>query len=178
MLDLLFNLTDWLRTTGLLDFSFWLTDTPLSLFMVENFWNVPLAQVIHLAAIGLAFSSLLMLTLRVYEKAGTTISVHANAARYLPWMWWSLLGILISGLLMITAEPIRNMINAVFWIKMITLVVVIALTLAFQKSVRAKALAGGEAFVASSGTRTTGLLLVFLWCFIMFCGRWIAYVPV
>jgi hypothetical protein len=93
-------------------------------------------------------------------------------------MWWSLLGILISGLLMITAEPIRNMVNAVFWIKMITLVVVMALTLVFQKSVRTKALAGGEAFVASSGTRTTGLLLVILWCFIMFCGRWIAYVPV
>lgn len=178
MLDLLFSLTDWLRTTALLDFSFWLTETSLSLFMVENFWNVPIAQVIHIAAIGLAFSSLLMMTLRVYEKAGTTISVSANAQRYLPWMWWSLLGILLSGLLMITAEPIRNMVNAVFWIKMITLVGTIAITLRFQKSVRTKALAGGDSFVASSGTRTTGLLLVILWCFIMFCGRWIAYVPV
>ena len=178
MFDLLFNLTDWLRTTVLLDFAFWLTETRLSLFMVENFWNVPIAQVIHIASIGLAFSSLLMLTLRVNEKAGTAISVAANASRYLPWMWWSLLGILVSGLVMITAEPIRNMVNAVFWIKMVTLVVVIAITLVFQKSVRAKALAGGENFVAGSGIRTTGLLLVILWCFIMLCGRWIAYVPV
>ena len=178
MLDLLFSITDWLRTTALLDFAFWLGDTSLSLFMVENFWNVPIAQVIHIAAIGLGFASLLMLTLRTYEKAGTTLSVAANAARYLPWMWWSLLTILLSGLLMITAEPIRNMVNAVFWIKMIALVVTMLITLRFHSSVKAKALAAGDAYVASSGTRTTGLLLLILWCFIMFCGRWIAYVPV
>ena len=45
MFDLLFMMTDWLRNTFLLDFSFWITETPLSLFMVENFWNVPLGKV-------------------------------------------------------------------------------------------------------------------------------------
>lgn len=178
MLDLLFSITDWLRTTVLLDFAFWITETPLSLFMVENFWNVPLAQVIHIAGIGLAFGSLLMLTLRVYGKAGMSLSVAGNATRYLPWMWWSLLVIVLSGLLMITAEPIRNMVNAVFWIKMVVLLLAVALSLGFQTSVKTKALAAGDAYVASSGTRTTGLLLVVLWCFIMLCGRWIAYVPV
>lgn len=178
MLDLLFNMTDWLRTTFLLDFSFWLTETSLSLFMVENFWNVPIAQVIHIVSIALAFASLLMLTLRVNEKAGTTLSVSANAARYLPWMWWGLVGIVVSGLLMITAEPIRNMVNAVFWIKMALLAVAMVLSISFQKAVKAKALAAGDAYVASSGTRTTGIALVVLWCFIMLCGRWIAYVPV
>lgn len=178
MLDLLFNITDWLRTTFLLEFAFWLTETPLSLFMVENFWNVPVAQVIHIAAIGLGFSSVLMLTLRVFGKAGTTLPVSANAARYLPWMWWSLLGIVLSGLLMITAEPIRNMVNAVFWIKMLALLVTMLITLRFQSSVKTKALAAGDGYVASSGTRTAGVSLVILWCFIMLCGRWIAYVPV
>ncbi len=178
MLEYLFQITDWLRTTVLLDFAFWISETSLSLFMVENFWNVPLAQVIHIAGIGIAFASLLMVALRVNEKAGMAQSVAANAARYLPWMWWSLLAIVCSGVLMITAEPIRNMVNAVFWIKMLVLIVAVVLSLGFQKSVRTKALAAGEAFVASSGTKTTGTLLVVLWCFIMLCGRWIAYVPV
>jgi hypothetical protein len=178
MLELLFEITDWLRTTVLLDFAFWLSETPVSLFMVENFWNVPIAQVIHIAGIGAAFASLLMLTLRVNEKAGMTLSVGANATRYLPWVWWSLLAILLSGLLMITAEPIRNMVNAVFWIKMASLLVAIAITLGFQKSVKTKALAAGDGYVASPRVRTTGILLVVLWCFIMLCGRWIAYVPV
>jgi hypothetical protein len=178
MLELLFEITDWLRTTVLLDFAFWLSETPVSLFMVENFWNVPIAQVIHIAGIGAAFASLLMLTLRVNEKAGMGLSVAATSARYLPWVWWSLLAILLSGLLMITAEPIRNMVNAVYWIKMIALLIAVALTLGFQKSVKTKAMAVGDGFVASSGTRTTGVVLIVLWCFIMLCGRWIAYVPV
>ena len=178
MLEYLFQITDWLRTTVLLDFAFWISETSLSLFMVENFWNVPLAQVIHIAGIGIAFASLLMVALRVNEKAGMAQSVSANAARYLPWMWWSLLAIVCSGVLMIPAEPIRNLVNAVVWIKMLVLIVAVVLSLGFQKSVRTKALAAGETFVASSGTKTTGTLLVVLWCFIMLCGRWIAYVPV
>jgi hypothetical protein len=178
MLELLFQLTDWLRNTVLLDFAFWISETSLSLFMVENFWNVPIAQVIHIAGIGAAFASLLMLTLRVNGKAGMSLSVAANATRYLPWVWWSLLAIVCSGVLMITAEPIRNMVNAVYWIKMVALLVAVAITLGFQKSVKTKALAAGDGYVASSRVRATGVLLVVLWCFIMLCGRWIAYVPV
>ncbi|TIX51560.1 DUF6644 family protein [Alteraurantiacibacter aquimixticola] len=178
MLDLLFNITDWLRTTFLLDFAFWITETPLSLFMVENFWNVPLAQVVHIVSIAAAFASLLMLTLRVHGKAGMSLPVSDVASRYMPWIWWGLLGIVISGLLMITAEPIRNMVNSVFWIKMGILVVTVLITLGFQRSVRGKALAGGAAYVPSGSTKATGLLLVVLWLLIMLAGRWIAYVPV
>lgn len=176
--DILFYITDWLRTTFLLDFAFWITETSLSLFMVENFWNVPLAQVVHITAIAAAFGSLLMLVLRVNEKAGTSVTVSDAVARYLPWVWYGLLGIVLSGLLMITAEPIRNMVNSVFWIKMALLLVTVAVTIGYQKSVAAKALAGGASYQASGGTRKTGVLIIVLWLFIMLAGRWIAYVPV
>lgn len=178
MFDLLFSITDWLRTTFLLDFAFWITETSLSLFMVENFWILPITQVLHILSIAAAFGALLMLTLRVHEKAGTSLPVSDIAARYLPWIWWGLAGILVSGLLMLTAEPIRNMVNAVFWIKMAVLVVTLLITLRYQKSVGAKALAAGASYQASSGTRSTGILLLVLWCIIMTAGRWIAYVPV
>jgi len=178
MFDLLFNLTDWLRSTFLLDFSFWITETPLSLFMVENFWNVPLAQVFHILAISAAFGATLMLSLRVLGKAGTHQTLVASADRYIRWTWWGLLVIVLSGVLMITAEPIRNMVNAVFWIKMILLLVVVALSLGFQKKVRAAGLVGGIEARASGGLKTSALLIVVLWALIMLCGRWIAYVPV
>ena len=70
MFDLLFAITDWLRTTALLDLSFWITETSISLWMVENFWNVPLAQVLHILSIAAAFGATLMLSLRVLGKAG------------------------------------------------------------------------------------------------------------
>lgn len=178
MLDLLFELTDWLRGTFLLDLSFWLTETPVSLVMVENFWLVPIAQVIHILAIAAAFGASLMLSLRILGSAGTTLTVEQVGARYVPWIWWGLLTILVSGLLMITAEPIRNMVNAVFWIKMLLLVATIGLTLVFQRGVRAQALAGGPAWQASGGTRSVAVGILVLWALIMVCGRWIAYVPV
>lgn len=178
MLDLLFDFTEWLRGTFLLELSFWLTETPVSLLMVTNFWMVPIAQVIHILAISAAFGATLMLTLRINNAAGGTQSVGQVSARYVPWIWWGLLVILLSGLLMVTAEPIRNMVNAVFWIKMALLVVTIAITLAFQRGVRAQAAAVGPVWQASAGTRTVSILIVLLWCLIMVCGRWIAYVPV
>jgi len=98
------------------------------------------------------------------------------AARYVPWVWYGLLGIVISGLLMLTAEPLRNMINAVFWIKMILLLIVVAITLGFFKSVKAQG--AGGAVQAASGTRVTSLVIIGLWLLIMLAGRWIAYIPV
>lgn len=176
--DLLFGMTDWLRTTSLLDFAFWLGETSVSLFMVENFWMVPIAQVIHILAIAAGFGATLMLSLRVNGLAGGDRTVGEVSARYVPWIWWSLVVIAISGLLMLTAEPIRNMVNALFWIKMILLVVTVIITLGFQKSVRRKAHAAGPVWRASAGTRTISIAIVVLWGLIMACGRWIAYVPV
>lgn len=178
MLDLLFEFTDWLRGTFLLDLSFWITETPISVVMVENFWFVPLVQVVHILAIAAAFGATLMLSLRVLGSAATTLSMEQVSARYVPWIWWGLLAILLSGLLMITAEPIRNMVNAVFWIKMILLVGAIFITLSFQRGIRAQALAAGPGWQASGGTRSTAILILVLWALVMVCGRWIAYVPV
>jgi hypothetical protein len=178
MFDLLFALTDWLRGTFLLDFAFWITETPLSLFMVENFWNVPLAQVVHILGIGGTFGATLMLSLRVLGKAGTHQTLAAQADRYISWTWWGLLVIVLSGILMITAEPIRNMVNAVFWIKMVTLLVMVALSLGFQKKVRSVALAGGTDAQMTGGMRSNAWIILVLWLVIILCGRWIAYVPV
>lgn len=178
MFDLLFSITEWLRSTLLLDFAFWITETSLSAFMVENFWVLPTVQVVHILGIGMGFASLLMLTVRLRHAGGHELAISDAAARYMKWMWMALLVIVISGILMITAEPIRNMVNAVFWFKMLFLVIAVAITLAFQKAVRTKALAGGPGYVADSASRRTGLILVLVWCLIILCGRWIAYVPV
>jgi len=176
--DLLFEITDWMRGTVLLDWAFWMQETGFSLFMVENFWNVPIAQAIHLLSIGAAFGATLMMVLRVNGKAGAGLTIAQSAARFAPWVRWGLLVIVLSGLAMIMAEPVRNMINAVFWIKMIALIVMVLISLGYIRSVSAQAQAAGSGWVASAGAKSTGVLILLLWCLIMVCGRWIAYVPV
>lgn len=176
--DLLFNITDWMRGTFLLEWAFWMQETAFSLFMVENFWNVPLAQAIHILSIGASFGAVLMLVLRINGSAGQALTLEQVSARFVPWIRWGLLLIVISGMAMIFAEPVRNMINAVFWIKMVLLVALVLISLAYIRSVRAAAVAAGTGWQASGGAKLTGWAIVLIWCLIMVCGRWIAYVPV
>ncbi|GGD47458.1 hypothetical protein GRI62_08690 [Erythrobacter arachoides] len=176
--DFFFEWTEWLRNTFLLDWAFWMQETGISRVMVENFWGVPLAQVMHILSIALGFGATLMLTLRINDLAGGTRTVPQVSARYLPWIWWALVFIAVSGVLMLFAEPVRNMINAIFWFKMISLALLLAVTIIFQRGVRAQAHAGGPQWRANALVRTTSWVVVVLWCLVMVGGRWIAYAPV
>ncbi len=176
--DFFYGLTDWLRGTFLLDAAFWIETTGFNRLLVENFWAVPIAQVLHIIGISAAFAAMLMLTLRLNNLAGGARTVPQVTARFTPWVWWGLLWIAISGLFMLWAEPVRNMVNGVFWVKMALLLSTIIITLIFKKSVASAATAGGMQWNAGGGTKATAWLIVILWCLIMVCGRWIAYAPV
>lgn len=176
--EFFYQLTDWLRTTSLLDAAFWIETTGFNHLLVETFWAVPIAQVLHIIGIGAAFAAMLMMTLRVNNMAGTSLPIPDVAARFVPWIWWGLLWIVVSGILMLWAEPVRNMVNGVFWVKMALLVVMVLVTLVYQKALLSAATAGGPSWNAGSGLRLTGWFIIILWCLIMAHGRWIAYAPV
>lgn len=176
--DFLYNLTDWLRSTFLVDWALWISDTRLSLLMVENFWAIPIVQVIHILAIAAAFGAALMINLRVLGKSGHGMTMAQTSKRYAPWMWWGLVVLLLTGLLMIAGEPIRELINAVFWFKMIFIIVLILWTIAFLKAAVRASQVVGSAWQGEGSMRLGAVLLLVLWCVIMACGRWIAYAPV
>ncbi len=76
---------------------------------------------------------------------------------------------------MITAEPIRELINPIFWIKMVLVVVAILASLWFHRGVMKRLATGGT---ITAGTKGGAVFIFVLWCVIMLCGRWIAYAPV
>ena len=176
--DFLFNFTEWLRSTFLVDFALWISDSSLSLWIVTHFWAIPIFQVIHILSIAAGFGALLMMSLRIFGMAGGGRTIQQTTDRFLPWMWWAMVMLAISGLFMIVGEPIRELINPIFWIKMVLIIVMVAVSIVFMNSVRRKATAHGDAWVASSGTRTGAFALLVLWMLIMAGGRWIAYAPV
>ncbi|MCB2066001.1 MAG: hypothetical protein KDE15_05095 [Erythrobacter sp.] len=176
--DFFFGITEWLRETWLLDAAFWMQETAISKVLVENFWGVPFAQVAHIISIAVAFGATLMLTLRVNGKVATNLTIQQVEARYVRWIWWTLVAIVISGLLMLFAEPVRNMINSIFWAKMLALLAMVIVSLMFQRSVLAQANAAGPGWTASGGTKAISWIVIILWCLTMAGGRWIAYSPV
>jgi len=95
--------------------------------------------------------------------------------RYVRWVWWALLFLLLSGIGMTIAEPVRELVNPVFWIKMPLVVVAVLVSLWFHGRVMRRLARGGT---AGPVIKTAAILIIVLWCVIMLCGRWIAYAPV
>lgn len=178
MNDLLYQFTEWLRSTPLTELALWISETHLTNWLgVTSFGDVTaiaILQCIHILAIAASFASVLMINARVFGIAG-----HATLAetshRYSKVLWWSLVVLVLSGFLMIVAEPIRELINPYFWIKMVLVVLGIVVAVLFSKSLGRQA-AGSDTI--GGGVKTTALFVVILWCMIIWCGRWIAYAPV
>ena len=173
--DLLFEFTEWLRSTQLTEFSLWIGETPLSLWLQTNFWAIPIIQVIHILSIASGFGAVLMVTLRLFELAGTDRTIAETERRYIRWIWFALVFLVLSGLGLIIAEPIRELINPIFWIKVALVIVVITVSLLFHGRVMRRLASGG---VVTGGIRVASVLIIILWFATMMAGRWIAYAPV
>ena len=157
-------------------FSNWLSATPLSMQIQTVSWIIPTVQTIHILAIAIVISSAAMLDLRVLGVLFRGQPLDAVARRFVPWIWWTLLVLLLTGATLIVGEPERSLANPAFILKMSLLAAVLLVTVAFQKG-----FARGDVFWDSTaGRRVAGRLLaglsLVLWIGIVFAGRWIAYI--
>jgi hypothetical protein len=162
----------------LLDLANWMTNWPLRETVDALFWTIPIAQTFHILAIAAAFGSVLMINLRVAGVAGTNRTMDQIAHRYLPWVWWALVTLLASGIVMIIGEPVREILNPCFWIKMVLILVAIAISLWFQSSVRRNAGWWELTPKRQLAIRAGASGVIVLWLAIMAFGRWIAYAPI
>jgi hypothetical protein len=167
-------MTEWLRTTWLSDFALNMSEWPLTQWVVSHFWTIPILQIIHILGIAGSFTAVLMLNLRIFGFAGHA-TMAETARRYSRVLWWALVIVVASGISMLFGDTVRNLLNAIFWIKMVLVVVAILVSIAFANSM-GRQLSTGD--VVGGGSKATAIFLIVLWCAIMLCGRWIAYAPV
>jgi len=175
--DVIFALGQWLRTTPMTELSLWIQTTPLSKLIDRNFWVIPVIQTIHILAIAATFGSVVMVNLRIVQLAGQGRTMTQTVRRFLPWVWGGLLTLLVTGLLMVVGEPVRELTNPVFWIKMILIIVAALVSLWFQGSVQRNAARWELSHDGRAVARTGAAAVIGLWCLIMLAGRWIAYAP-
>jgi hypothetical protein len=147
-------------------FCHWLQDTQLSLLISTHFWIIPALQTVHILAIASVISSVFMIDLRLIGVLRGEQTAEAFASRFLPFVWWPLPILALTGALLISAEPARSLENPSFGIKMALLLAAVAITLLHQKH----------------GTRLArplrlgiGCTSLVVWTGIVLAGRWIAY---
>lgn len=153
----------------LLQFSDWLSSTGFSQAIQTNMWAIPAIQTVHILALSLLFAAALLVALRFAGRGLATEPLHQLVARFGRAIWWMLAVLAATGLLLIIAEPHRTLVNAVFYAKMIMLLVVSLLTLWLA------AVARQQHARVSGLHRAAAALTVLLWMGIMIAGRFIAY---
>jgi hypothetical protein len=155
---------------NLITLSQWLSATPLSQVIQATSWAIPGIQVVHILCLATLFALALNLSLRVAGRGLALESLASLAGRFVPAMWICLVLLLLSGTLLIIAEPDRTITNPAFYIKMILLVVAIALTLWLASVARRQVAKPAALHVVAAG------VCMLVWSAIIVAGRYIAYV--
>jgi hypothetical protein len=158
-----------MRPSYLLTFCSWLEQTPLSQAIQGAGWIVPAVQTVHILAIAAVIASQAAITLRLLGLAGRRVPERRFAARYFPFLMWSLPILLLTGVVMIIAEPVRELANPIFQLKMLLVIAAIALATAAQGRLSAD----GSAILPA---RVLSLTALALWVGTVLAGRWIAYI--
>ena len=149
----------------------WIDTLPLHQTVRDISWIVPSVQTVHILAVSVVVASSLILSLRMLSVTGTDWTPMQWTLRMKGRLWWALVELLLTGLVMILGEPERTLGNLTFQLKMLALIVAIGLSLTLFRRVRA--LAPGEN--AGGVERAIGVALMLVWIFIVLAGRWIAY---
>jgi hypothetical protein len=150
--------------------------TPLSQLLQNVRWIIPLIQSTHIMALSLVFISAAVVDLRILGVAGRGQSLPSLSHRFLPWVGWGVLVLLVTGLLLMVAEPRRALLNPFFQLKMAALVVVGWMT--WMIASRASNVGGRWIAIEQRGlAKPIAIGSLVLWLVIIALGRWIAYGP-
>src|ERR1700686_470943 len=153
----------------------WIDQTALSQAIQVTKWAVPAVQTIHILAIAVVASSALMIDLRLIGVFWANRPMKQVTSRFLPLVWWPLLILLATGILMIIAEPARSLKNPAFQLKMSVLLAALVVTGLFQYLQRRNAAFGDLRSGSRAAAAAVAIVSILLWSAIVFAGRWIAY---
>jgi hypothetical protein len=157
-------------------FALWLASTPPSVFIQEhNAWAIPAIQSVHIVGIGLVMGSVLMIDLRILGLAWTDQTVRQTTSRFGPWLTGSLWLLLVTGLLMVVGEPVRELVTFSFWLKMALVAVGTVVAVAFQRALRREERRFEDAASHGGSIRTLAVVTFLVWIGVIFLGRLIAY---
>lgn len=157
-------------------FGEWLAGTDLSNTIQNVSWIIPTVQTVHIVCVAIVISAVFLVDMRILGIFAPTQTLAALSDRFLTWIWWAILVLLITGTLLIIGEPTRSLLNPAFGLKMLMLLIVASLTRVIQRPLARDAGywdASGSRRAAVKGIAVASLVL---WSCIVFAGRWIAYI--
>ncbi len=146
----------------------WLSAQPFQQAIRYTEWVVPAAQTLHIICVAFLIVPALVLALRALEITGHHWTLRQWQERLVIPVRLALIGLLLTGIVQVVAEPARELTS---WLFRAKLLLVIATFYGARRLSRALARGGPT----PAGTRLLTLVVLLLWVVIAILGRWIAY---
>jgi len=158
-----------------LEFFTWLSETSWSVDLHESEIAYSIIESVHVWTLCVFFGLMMMVDLRLLGWTMRAVPVSEVLDRVLPWAIAGFVVMVISGMLLVLAIPLRSYQNLFFRGKMIMLVVAGLNAWLFHYRVYPKI--AGKSFdgIPPKAVRIAGATSLALWVAIVFCGRMIAY---
>ena len=160
---------------SLLPFCQWLAETRGSIALHESLYMYPLVESVHVLTLCLFVGMSVLLDLRLLGVTLRRVPVSEVTERLLPWMIGGFTVMLITGLLLFYAIPIRSYQNIFFRLKLITLALAGLNAWYFHESVHKQVADWDHDAVTPPRARMAGVLSLVFWAVIVVSGRMIAY---
>jgi hypothetical protein len=148
-----------------------ITSTALSQFIQKTHGMIASIQMVHIICLACVFALGLALALSLAGRGFDSESLDSLSRRFVPAIWIFVSVLLVTGALLIIAEPVRSLPKPVFYIKMALIALAVSMTSAIARRARRAQQAGAAVPVS----RATAVVYMLVWCCIIVAGRMIAY---
>jgi hypothetical protein len=148
----------------------WLEASPVGAALRNTVWAFPVVESFHLLGLSVIAGAVLLLNMRMLGLGLTRLSVAELARDTRPFLFWSLMAMLLSGFLLFASGATKYSGNEPFRVKMSCL----ALAILFTYTVQARVVAH-EKTTSPGVLKLVAIISLLLWSGVGISGRWIGF---
>ena len=160
---------------SLLPFCQWLAGTPGSIALHESVYIYPLVESVHVLTLCVFLGLAVMFDLRLLGVTLTTVPMTQLKQQIGPWMTGGFIVMIITGVMLFGAVPVRSYQSIWFRTKVVALVLAGVNAFVFHRTVDRRIEEWDTDPVPPRAARLAGARSLLLWTVIVVAGRMIAY---
>ncbi len=148
----------------------WCEGTFIGETVRNSIWLFPVIEAIHLLGLSLLGGALLVLDLRLVGVMLRSEPIAELARSTRRWAVLGVVAMVLTGVPLFLSEAVKCYYNPSFWVKMATLPVAVAFTIAVRRQIERN-----PPPATSPRTRLVGATSMLLWFTVAAAGRWIGF---
>ena len=155
-------------------FATWLSETPVSRFMIESSWAWPTCETLHFMGLSVLIGVVGLFDLRLLGFA-RALPV-GPISRLMPWAVGAFLVNLSTGVFFLIGNPFQYIDNLAFWLKMLSVLAAGINVAIFSLSSMREAVSLGPGEETPRPVKIVAVVSLCCWFSVMYWGRMLPYV--